>query len=50
MRALTRRHCDFLVHIPAVGRVASLNASAASAICLFEVVRQRNRMPPVSSG
>jgi len=44
MRSLTRRHCDFLMRIPAVGRVASLNASAASAICLFEVVRQRKAM------
>ena len=41
MRSLTRRHCDLLMRIPAVGRVASLNASAASAVCLFEVARQR---------
>lgn len=41
LRALTRRHCDFLVRIPTRGRVASLNASAATAICLYEGVRQR---------
>jgi 23S rRNA (guanosine2251-2'-O)-methyltransferase len=41
LRALTRQRCDTLVHIPSVGRVASLNASAAAAICLFEAVRQR---------
>jgi 23S rRNA (guanosine2251-2'-O)-methyltransferase len=41
MRSLTRRHCDFLVQIPMGGRVASLNASAAAAICMYEIVRQR---------
>lgn len=41
MRALTRRGCDFLVQIPMEGRVASLNASAAAAICMYEIVRQR---------
>lgn len=43
LRALTKRHCDRLVHIPLRGRVASLNVSAAAAICLFEAVRQRQR-------
>ncbi len=41
LRTLTRARCDFLVRIPLGGRVASLNASAAAAVCLFEVVRQR---------
>lgn len=42
LRPLVKRRCDLLVRIPVRGRVASLNASAAAAICLFEVVRQRS--------
>ena len=38
---LVRRHCDFLVSIPMLGRVPSLNVSVAAGIVLFEVVRQR---------
>ena len=41
LRPLVKRRCDFLVRIPLAGRVASLNASAAAAVCIFEVVRQR---------
>ena len=37
----TRRRCDLLVSFPMAGRVASLNASVAGALLLFEVVRQR---------
>lgn len=37
----TRRRCDVLVSFPMAGRVASLNASTAGALLLFEVVRQR---------
>jgi 23S rRNA (guanosine2251-2'-O)-methyltransferase len=37
----TRRRCDLLVRFPMAGRVASLNAAAAGALLLFEVVRQR---------
>jgi 23S rRNA (guanosine2251-2'-O)-methyltransferase len=38
---LVRRHCDFLVSIPMLGHVPSLNVSVAAGIVLFEVVRQR---------
>jgi 23S rRNA (guanosine2251-2'-O)-methyltransferase len=38
---LVRRHCDFLVSIPMLGKVPSLNVSVAGGIVLFEVVRQR---------
>lgn len=41
LRPLVKRRCDFLVRIPLAGRVASLNASSAAAVCIFEVVRQR---------
>jgi 23S rRNA (guanosine2251-2'-O)-methyltransferase len=38
---LVRRHCDFLVSIPMLGRVPSLNVSVAAGVVLYEVVRQR---------
>ncbi|WP_144635006.1 23S rRNA (guanosine(2251)-2'-O)-methyltransferase RlmB [Bordetella genomosp. 13] len=41
MRRLTRETCDQLVHIPMLGSVESLNVSVASAVCLYESVRQR---------
>jgi len=41
MRRLTRETCDALVNIPMRGSVESLNVSVASAVCLFETVRQR---------
>ncbi|MCP1675020.1 23S rRNA (guanosine2251-2'-O)-methyltransferase [Natronocella acetinitrilica] len=41
MRRLTREHCDFLVRIPMVGHVESLNVSVATGIVLFEALRQR---------
>ncbi|TLM66134.1 MAG: 23S rRNA (guanosine(2251)-2'-O)-methyltransferase RlmB [Deltaproteobacteria bacterium] len=41
LRQLTRKSCDGLLSIPMAGGVASLNAASASAVALFEVVRQR---------
>jgi len=41
MRRLTRETCDELVRIPMLGSVESLNVSVASALCLYETVRQR---------
>ena len=41
LRRLTKEHCDYLVHIPMLGDVASLNASVAAGVILFEAVRQR---------
>jgi 23S rRNA (guanosine2251-2'-O)-methyltransferase len=42
---LVRRHCDFLVSIPMLGQVPSLNVSVAAGIVLYEVVRQRRKPP-----
>lgn len=39
---LTRKTCDFLVSIPMQPGVSSLNASVATGLVLFEVVRQRS--------
>ena len=41
MARLTRERCDSLVQIPMRGKVQSLNASVASAIILYEMIRQR---------
>ena len=40
---VARKECDFLVRIPMLGKVASLNASVAAAVLLYEAVRQRTR-------
>lgn len=44
LRRLVRERCDFLVRIPMRGRVASLNASVAGSIVLYEVLRQREAL------
>ena len=41
LHRLVRERCDFLVNVPLRGRVESLNASAAAAVLLFEIARQR---------
>ena len=38
---LTRRTCDFLLSIPMLGAVPSLNVSVAGAVVLYEAARQR---------
>ena len=38
---LVKKNCDFVVSIPMVGKINSLNASVAAAIVIYEVVRQR---------
>ena len=43
LHQLTQKRCDALVSIPLAAGVSSLNAAAAAAIVLFEVVRQRRR-------
>lgn len=41
MRRLTMEQCDFLVALPMMGSVSSLNVSVATGVCLFEALRQR---------
>ena len=43
MREAVARRCDALFHIPQRGAVASLNASVAGAIALYEAARQRQK-------
>jgi len=38
---LVRKKCDFLVSIPMLGKVPSLNVSVAGAVVMYEAVRQR---------
>ncbi len=38
---LVKKKCDFLVSIPMLGKVPSLNVSVAAAVVLYEIVRQR---------
>lgn len=41
MERLVKENCDILVTIPMKGKINSLNASASSAIVMYEVVKQR---------
>lgn len=41
MRRLTQEKCDAMLSIPMLGSVSSLNVSVATAVCLYELVRQR---------
>ena len=41
MSRLVRENCDFVASIPMYGEVNSLNASVASGIMIYEVIRNR---------
>lgn len=41
MSRLVKESCDFLVKIPMIGEIESLNASVATGVLLYEAVRQR---------
>jgi len=41
MSRLMKETCDLLVRLPMAGRVASLNASVAAALLMYEVLRRR---------
>ncbi|MGB8001380.1 MAG: 23S rRNA (guanosine(2251)-2'-O)-methyltransferase RlmB, partial [Anaerobacillus sp.] len=42
MSRILRDKCDFLVQLPMVGHVTSLNASVAASILMYEVYRKRH--------
>ena len=42
MSRLVKENCDFLVKIPMVGKINSLNASVSAGILMYEVFNQRN--------
>jgi 23S rRNA (guanosine2251-2'-O)-methyltransferase len=41
LRRLVRERCDFLLRIPMLGQVTSLNAAVAGSVVLYEALRQR---------
>lgn len=43
MRRLVKDKCDFLIHIPMLGKMESLNASVAGALVLFEAAKGRQK-------
>lgn len=43
VRRLVRERCDYLVSLPLLGRISSLNVSVAAGILLYETLRQRSR-------
>lgn len=47
---LTRDACDLLCRLPLLGQVASLNASVAAGVALYEVVRRRAATSAASPG
>ena len=42
IRRLVKQKCDYLVHLPMLGHLDSLNVSVAAGILLYEVLRQRS--------
>lgn len=38
---LVKEKCDFLVNIPMIGKVSSLNASVAASVIMYEIFKQR---------
>ncbi|WP_163102736.1 23S rRNA (guanosine(2251)-2'-O)-methyltransferase RlmB [Peribacillus alkalitolerans] len=41
MSRILKEKCDFLIHMPMVGKVTSLNASVAAGLLMYEVYRKR---------
>ncbi len=46
MGRLVSEKCDFIVRLPLLGQVPSLNASVAGGVLLYEIVRQRVTQDP----
>jgi 23S rRNA (guanosine2251-2'-O)-methyltransferase len=45
MRPLIRKKCDFLISIPMLGKIDSLNVSVSAGIVLHEIRRKQSRHP-----
>ena len=39
---IVKQNCDFVVKMPMIGNVTSLNASVAAGILLYEIFKQRS--------
>ncbi len=44
MSRLVKENCDFLVKIPMMGKITSLNASVSAGIVIYEALKQRNKI------
>lgn len=42
LRRLVKQKCDYLIHLPMLGKIDSLNVSVAAGVLLYEVIRQRD--------
>ena len=42
MSRLVKENCDFVLSLPMKGKLSSLNASAAAAVTMYEILRQRS--------
>lgn len=40
---LVKENCDFILKIPMTGKINSLNASVSTAMCIYEVMKQKNK-------
>jgi len=40
-----KEHCDHIIKLPMQGKVNSLNASVATGVIIFEIMRQRKGKP-----
>lgn len=47
VRRLVRERCDYLLSLPLMGNITSLNVSVAAGALLYEVLRQRRRNAPL---
>ncbi|RXZ82730.1 23S rRNA (guanosine(2251)-2'-O)-methyltransferase RlmB [Paenibacillaceae bacterium] len=50
MGRLIKEKCDFLIKLPMLGKLNSLNASVAAGVLMYEVVRQRAGSAAASAG
>ncbi len=41
MSQLVQKKCDFMIKLPMLGKINSLNASVAAGIFMYEILRQR---------
>ncbi len=44
VRSLLKKKCDFLISVPLLGSISSLNVSVTTGILLYEVLRQRKNL------
>jgi 23S rRNA (guanosine2251-2'-O)-methyltransferase len=49
LRPVTMRECDFVVSIPMLGKIGSLNVAVAGAVFLYELVRQSRNIDKASA-